>query len=420
LTADLARRGIGWRHVWLRYPFFVSVPLLAYARWRGYSWHEARGAARHGYWSFSGSRLLRALLPWTLLIDAALAALCRIYLPLWLGHVVVCERFVLDVLVDLAVAFDEPDLYARLPGRLYLHLIPRRSAVVCLDLDVPTTRARRPDLGWDRCLPARVAAFRRLAAACGVPAVSTVAPVERVHAEIQHLVHAPAVAGPAGYARLRSPLLRHLASSPLLALAAHWMLQSLLYMDRTERCAKLALELALALLARLLLGGALPGAAAWAVALVAAHTANFFLNAHLWGVMKHYGLARHTWEAYARYVDGFTARARREPAIDSLWICGSLSHDAWSPASDLDVRLLRRPGVGNGARACWFLLRERTRALWCRFPLDAYVVDSRSGLLARGISATDRPVDHASWSDAVSESEAIPKNNTEICGNLRT
>jgi len=392
--------------VWLRYPFFFSVPLLAYARWRGYSWHEACGGVRHGYWAFGQSYLLRALLPWTLLVDAVLAALRRIYLPLWLGCVVVCERFVLDMLVDLAVAFDERDLYAGLPGRFYRRLIPRRSTVVCLDLDVPAIRARRPDLQFDRCLPVRVEAFRRLASACDVPTISTAPPVEQVQAQIERLAGAFSSVEPAGYAHVRSPLLRTLASSPLLALAAHWALQSLLYMDRTERCMKLALDLALAVLFRLLLGGTLPAAAAWMVALVIAHTVNLLLNAHLWGVLKHYGLVRHTWETYTRYVDAFLGRAEREPAIDSLWICGSLSRDAWSPASDLDVRLLRCPGMANGVRACWFLLRERTRALWCRFPLDAYVVDSREGLSARGVSPADRVAGFDSWHGTAAEGKA--------------
>ncbi len=392
--------------MWLRYPFFFSVPLLAYARWRGYSWHEACGGVRHGYWAFGQSYLLRALLPWTLLVDAVLAALRRIYLPLWLGCVVVCERFVLDMLVDLAVAFDERDLYAGLPGRFYRRLIPRRSTVVCLDLDVPAIRARRPDLQFDRCLPVRVEAFRRLASACDVPTISTAPPVEQVQAQIERLAGAFSSVEPAGYAHVRSPLLRTLVSSPLLALAAHWALQSLLYMDRTERCMKLALDLALAVLFRLLLGGTLPAAAAWMVALVIAHTVNLLLNAHLWGVLKHYGLVRHTWETYTRYVDAFLGRAEREPAIDSLWICGSLSRDAWSPASDLDVRLLRCPGMANGVRACWFLLRERTRALWCRFPLDAYVVDSREGLSARGVSPADRAAGFDSWHGTAAEGKA--------------
>ena len=188
LTARLAREGVRWRHVWLRYPFFLSVPLLAYARWRGYSWHEECGGTRHGYWAFGRSRLLRALLPWALLLDAALAALWVVYYPLWRGWTVVCQRFVLDMLVDLAVALGEPALHAQLPGRLYPCLIPRGSAVICLDLDVAAIRARRRDLASDRCLAARVAAYRCLTAERGLASLSSAAPVEQVCGQIERMV----------------------------------------------------------------------------------------------------------------------------------------------------------------------------------------------------------------------------------------
>ncbi len=381
--------------MWLRRPFVLSVPLLAYARWRGYSWHEEAGGVRHGYWAFRQSPLLRALLPWAMLLDATLAALRRIYWPLWWGYTVVCERFVLDMLVDLAVAFGDLGLHTRLPGRLYPRLLPRGSVAICLDLDVDTIRARRPELASDRCLPARVAAYRRLVSDCGLISLSSAPSAVQVGEQIAGIVAARTADAGHGYARLCSPLLQRLARSPPLALAAHWALQSLLYMDRTERWVKLGLDLVLALLVRALVGRALPAWAAWAAALAVAHTTNFLVNAHLWGLLKHYGLVRTQRKAFARYVEGFLTRAAHEPAIDSVWICGGILREGWSPASDLDVRLLRRPGAIHAARACWFLLRERSRALCARFPLDAYVVDSRASLLARGIGPTDQPISHA-------------------------
>ncbi|MEK7324059.1 MAG: hypothetical protein AAB217_02235, partial [Chloroflexota bacterium] len=52
----------------------------------------------------------------------------------------------------------------------------------------------------------------------------------------------------------------------------------------------------------------------------------------------------------------------------------------WTPASDLDVRLVRHPGAINALRACLLVLRERARATFRRFPLDIYVLDSGAGL----------------------------------------
>jgi hypothetical protein len=184
LAAYLAGTGRCVRRVWLRYPFLTSIPLLAYARWRGLGgFHEAAGS-RHSYWDFGHSRLMRALLPWSLLVDALLAAAVRIYIPLLLGATIVCERFVIDILADLIVAFDDPSLAARLPGGLYPRLIPPRATVLMLDLDADTIRRRRPGLAGDARLETRLVAFRSLAKDLGLQVLSTAPALEPVHRQI--------------------------------------------------------------------------------------------------------------------------------------------------------------------------------------------------------------------------------------------
>lgn len=198
LLEQFAARGIRARHVWLRFPFFFSLPLLACARLRGYSWYEHEGGRRHGYrtgkcrgdcrgyWDFRRSWLMRAVFPWALLLDAFTAALLNIYLPLQIGQIVVCERFVLDMLADLIVATQNDHLHRSLPGRWYLCLIPRDARLVVLDLDPETIRARRADLRSDRRLEARLEAFRTIARHLKIDLLSSAPPVGAVHESILH------------------------------------------------------------------------------------------------------------------------------------------------------------------------------------------------------------------------------------------
>jgi thymidylate kinase len=188
LLARLEALGLRPQHLWLRFPFLLSLPLLAYARWRGYSWHEQNGEIRHGYWDFRHSWLLRTLLPWMLLLDAMLAALRKIYFPLWLGRTIVCERFALDMLVDLSVAIGDAGLHRRLPGRLYLRLIPCDAALIVLDLDAETIRDRRTDLRADRRLEARLNLFRNLSAERSLQVLSSTASVDELSWRIQELI----------------------------------------------------------------------------------------------------------------------------------------------------------------------------------------------------------------------------------------
>ena len=185
LMEYLREHSIRCRHVWLRFPrFLFSIPLLVYARWRGYSWYEVRGESRYGYWNFANSWLLRRVFPWVYLVDVALASLLRVYVPLWFGRALVCDRFVLDMIVDLTVALDDRSFVYRYPGRLFLRFLPRAAQVGILALDAETIRRRRPDLRVDRRLEGRVAAYRRLAADTGIREIDASRPIQEVFDQV--------------------------------------------------------------------------------------------------------------------------------------------------------------------------------------------------------------------------------------------
>jgi predicted nucleotidyltransferase len=182
------------------------------------------------------------------------------------------------------------------------------------------------------------------------------------------------------YGKFRSRGVRVFLKTPVLAVILHWIFQSLFYMDPTERWFKISLDYLMAGAIAVVLRLFLAPLAALAVAIALAHTINFLLNGQLWGVLKHYGLVYTTPQAFEQYLSGLSLRALKEPSIQNLYVYGSLARQEWSPLSDLDVRLVQHPGVLNGLRACWFVLKERSRALLARFPIDIYVMDQASSL----------------------------------------
>lgn len=184
----------------------------------------------------------------------------------------------------------------------------------------------------------------------------------------------------ADYAKQDSPLVRRLLQSPLVALASHWTFQSLFYMDRTERFFKIALDICMTIAARTAIRPKLPAPVVWPASFALAHTLNFLFNGHLWGVLKHYDLVHHSYQEFEEYRQGVAERIEGQASIAFAAEYGSLSRDEWKTSSDLDVRMVRFPGLVKAFRACMFLLSERTRALVARFPLDAYVFDSPESL----------------------------------------
>lgn len=383
LSEQLHAAGIRTRQIWLRFPFFFSMPLLGYARLLGYSWYEETNGVRHGYWDFRRSWLMKNIFPWLLLLDATLAALWKVYLPLWSGCTLVCERFVLDMLADLAIACQEDQFTTHLPGRLFLHLLPHGSEVIFLDLDPTIIHSRRVDLVSDRMLIERLSAFRSLARQFNLPMLDSNQSISEVNCQIwEHLNNRTQMTAEnvSAYGKFRSRGVRVFLKTPVLAVILHWIFQSLFYMDPTERWFKISLDYLMAGAIAMVLRLFLAPLAALAVAIALAHTINFLLNGQLWGVLKHYGLVYTTPQAFEQYLSGLSLRALKEPSIQNLYVYGSLARQEWSPLSDLDVRLVRHPGVLNGLRACWFVLKERSRALLARFPIDIYVMDQASSL----------------------------------------
>lgn len=171
-------------------------------------------------------------------------------------------------------------------------------------------------------------------------------------------------------------MLRPLMGSVLVALAIHWFFQCLLAMDHTERAFKLLADAILTVIFYLLLRLMLPDVAALCLAWLSAHTLNFIFNSQIYSVLKSFGYVKHSMGEFTAYIRSFTGRAQRQPGIRWAAIYGSLARGELAAASDLDIRVIRAPGLRNAARACLFTMAERTRALLARFPLDILLLDS--------------------------------------------
>jgi hypothetical protein len=177
------------------------------------------------------------------------------------------------------------------------------------------------------------------------------------------------------YGNIKSPPLRYLFRFPLVAIISHWLFQGILYMDPTERYFKLTLDLVMFVILYGCLSLIFNSLWMLFAAFLIAHTINFLFNGHLWGVLKHYGFIHHEEELFSLYRDKLFQRVQKEQSIKSIYICGSLIRNQYTPSSDLDIRLIRSPGFLNAMRICCFALLERSRAVLKKFPLDLYILD---------------------------------------------
>jgi predicted nucleotidyltransferase len=162
-------------------------------------------------------------------------------------------------------------------------------------------------------------------------------------------------------------------------LGVHWAFQGTLYMDRTERTFKVVTDLVLGavlwgILRRRLDLAALP------VALVLAHTANVLINGQIPCVVKHFGYVQNDYSTFRRQLQRLRSEGRRRESVRAIVVLGSLARDELDETSDLDVRVIRRPGSINGLEASSFVMSERFSALVTGFPLDVFLLDDESSL----------------------------------------
>ena len=151
LRVELARRGIKTFCFWLRYNFYLSKFLHAYCRLAGFTRRERHGGILIAYHNFHESKLVSWLAAVLRFIDTLAATIILVYFPLLLTRrVIICDRWIVDILVDLAVAtkrrFGEDTFW----GRLYLSMLPSGAKLFVLLRKTGDVEAVRPENRLDR------------------------------------------------------------------------------------------------------------------------------------------------------------------------------------------------------------------------------------------------------------------------------
>ncbi len=183
LLESLRRDGVPASYVWLRFPQYLSIPVLALSRLLGVTRYRIVAGQRVGRWEFERMPWLATLLLWCQVIDARIARSLRIDPLVRRGETVVLDRFVYDIAVDIACAARDDSLLYGKAAHLLFRLVPSGTSYV-LDAPVEALLARRVDLRLDPDLPERARLYRALAAERGIEVVDAGEDSDSVHRRI--------------------------------------------------------------------------------------------------------------------------------------------------------------------------------------------------------------------------------------------
>jgi thymidylate kinase len=134
------------KYVWMREAHFFSLPFMAACRLLGFSlvhrFDDGRVCIEHMY----NKKPIAQVWSLVQLIDVLLITAAKIRLPISRGYLLVIDRYVHDILVDLMVDENKPNLYRRLTGQLLLKIVPHDAITIFFDLDPFDAIKRKSDI----------------------------------------------------------------------------------------------------------------------------------------------------------------------------------------------------------------------------------------------------------------------------------
>lgn len=157
-----------------------------------------------------------------------------------------------------------------------------------------------------------------------------------------------------------------------------WAVQRMLYADKTENIFKILLDLILILIFYLILINFADIRVSLLSAFIIAHTFNWLFNSGVWTLFSSkFGLKILNIEntPQIHHIKELQEKIKKEKSILCAAVYGSISRTENRKSSDLDVRIVRKSGIINGFRACFYAFIEKSKAFISKFPLDLYVVD---------------------------------------------
>ena len=105
LEKALLEMGYSTYTPWLRYNHYLTKGVFAVAKLLGlYSYEVRNGKRVVGYHDFYRSRLILVMFVFSTFLDTLCASLVKVYIPAYIFRkTVICDRWVPDILVDIAI-----------------------------------------------------------------------------------------------------------------------------------------------------------------------------------------------------------------------------------------------------------------------------------------------------------------------------
>ena len=185
IIEELRQKGKDCRYAWFGQPYLLSYPFMFLCNKLGYTKNHTLAnkivCQEHEYFK---NKALALLWPWIQLFDLTVLVFSRVYVPVWRGKAVVCDRFVHDTLAEVMTDIGDSTLLNKTAGKMYLSLKPSFASVVRLDVSAQTAFSRKNDVPDVRFLRVRRENYNVLSTQLNLQIVDAEQPFETVHQKL--------------------------------------------------------------------------------------------------------------------------------------------------------------------------------------------------------------------------------------------
>jgi len=187
LEAELKAKDSHVLRVWSRWRPILSLPLLAFFLRRGYA--EIHSTSSIGFVETRLPWKRGVSSAWCLLVqlDNFMKTTLKLVIPLVLGYTIICDRYVLDLLVEGMADLHDTPTTKRL-GYRFLRILPRPNIAFFVDVDPDVAFGRKPDLPSLAHFVERVGLYRALSPGLGEEVLDGRQSRERIHELISNRV----------------------------------------------------------------------------------------------------------------------------------------------------------------------------------------------------------------------------------------
>ena len=169
LASQLREKGYDVDILWLRFNHVFSKPLLGLCRLLGYTKYETCDGIRVGYHDFYKSSIISLAFIFFQYLDALRVKYTKI-LPGMRGKnkVIILDRYVYDILIDIAVDTRKDNLLHSWIGKKYRNLLPDNAVAILVRRDWSSIIEARPEGKVDRNFEARFQFFESIKNEAGI------------------------------------------------------------------------------------------------------------------------------------------------------------------------------------------------------------------------------------------------------------